>query len=161
MQNGHQEPPVEDDDHRLLAAVLRERHRPARGIGQSEVGRSLAQVKSGERGRHAGGNEVEPRARSEKKTRGAEDERGRPAPALSASHRERGEGRGQREGDHVALGMIPDDRDPEEKQVGRDGPDGDGHAEYGEPGRGTHSTILPRASSAGHLSPRTVPSMGP
>ena len=80
-------------------------------------------------------------------------ENGNFGPTTGGTSTGRTSGRGQREGDHVALGMIPDDRDPEEKQVGRDGPDGDGHAEYGEPGRGAHSTILPRASSAGHLSP--------
>ena len=113
----------------LLAAIVGERHRAIRGIGQSEVGRSLAHVKSGRRGGHASGDEVEPRARDEKKTHEAEDEPGGPAPGLGPSHPKRGEGRGQGKGDHVALGMITDNGDPEEQHVGRHGSDGDENAE--------------------------------
>jgi len=59
--------------------------------------------------------------------------------ASQAGHRGR-----QRERDHVALGMVPDDRDPVEEHVGRDGADRDDDTERGEPSRGRHRRILPR-----------------
>jgi len=59
----------------------------------------------------------------------------------------------KRERNHVALRMVPDDRDPEEERVGREGADRDDDTERGEPSGGRHMRILPRTAE---LDPSTM-----
>jgi hypothetical protein len=85
------------------------------------------------RGRHPRGDEVEPRAGDDQEAADAERQPGGPPPAPRADHGQRGQRRGERERDDVALGMIPHEGDPEQERVGRHSADRDDEAERGEP----------------------------
>src|SRR5262249_34272546 len=57
---------------------------------------------------------------------------------------------GHREGHHVGLGMIADDGDAEEEDVGGDGSQGDERAHDGKARGAAHALIVPWAVTAGH-----------
>jgi len=90
-------------------------------------------------------DKVEPGAADQQEARQPERQPRGPPPGARAAHGQRRQRHRQRERDHIALRMVPDDRDPEEEHIGREGADRDDDAEHGEASGGCHMRILPQS----------------